>query len=346
MTDILVRGAGAGMSLLVAAAFISKFSLNWRRILGASLAVSTGAYILVSLPALNGALEPVMPALIVLAMFGPIAFWWFFLTLFDDNFVWRWPLFIPLAARIIFLAAYYLAEPTSLFSAISFVIWRAVILFMYGHAIFTALRYAQDDLIEGRRRFRVIFAILVSIVGLAIVYVETTNADLVLTPQLSLVHATIITLITLGFGAWLLAARNEVLDGLQRGEAEAANTRSFVPAADQTAYEKLTALMREEIWRQEGLSVSLLAEKVEVPEHQLRKLINGVLGFRNFSAYLNEYRIDAAKTALADPAQARRQILQLAHELGYASITPFNRAFKEATGLTPSEFRKKSLNEG
>jgi AraC-like DNA-binding protein len=34
----------------------------------------------------------------------------------------------------------------------------------------------------------------------------------------------------------------------------------------------------------------------------------------------------------------------IAFDLGFASLGPFTRAFKEATGLTPSEWRKGSPN--
>ena len=47
----------------------------------------------------------------------------------------------------------------------------------------------------------------------------------------------------------------------------------------------------------------------------------------------------AAKAALADPANARASISALAFDLGYASLGPFNRAFKDATGLTPTAWR-------
>lgn len=82
-----------------------------------------------------------------------------------------------------------------------------------------------------------------------------------------------------------------------------------------------------------------------MPEHQLRALINGELGHRNFSAFLNAYRLTEAKRLLADPEQARRQVLQIALDVGFGSIAPFNRAFKEATGRTPTEFRKEKLGE-
>ena len=106
------------------------------------------------------------------------------------------------------------------------------------------------------------------------------------------------------------------------------------------------ALMDDGVYREEGLSVASLAEKVGVPEHQLRKLINGALGFRNFSSFLNARRIEDAKAELANGDNARKQILQIALDLGYGSIAPFNRAFKLATGQTPTEYRKSALGPG
>jgi AraC-like DNA-binding protein len=79
-----------------------------------------------------------------------------------------------------------------------------------------------------------------------------------------------------------------------------------------------------------------------VPEHQLRKLINRHLGYRNFSSFLNFHRIGEAKNHLVDPEFVRTPVLTIAMDLGYGSIGPFNRAFKESTGLTPTEYRSRN----
>jgi transcriptional regulator GlxA family with amidase domain len=155
---------------------------------------------------------------------------------------------------------------------------------------------------------------------------------------------------TLGFGVWLLGMRASVLDGEAPVSAAAPplaapETLALKPA-DRPAYQKLMALMEEGVWREEGLSVAALAARVGLPEHQLRALINGQLGHRNFSAFLNAWRLPAAKALLADPAEARKQILQIALDVGFGSIAPFNRAFKEATGKTPTEFRRRALGGG
>lgn len=75
----------------------------------------------------------------------------------------------------------------------------------------------------------------------------------------------------------------------------------------------------------------------------MRRVINGHLGHRNFAAFVNTHRITAAKAALAAPENAGRTIAAIAFDLGFGSLGPFNRAFKEATGLTPTEFRNRTL---
>lgn len=83
--------------------------------------------------------------------------------------------------------------------------------------------------------------------------------------------------------------------------------------------------------------------RLGLPEYRLRRLINQQLGHRNFNAFVNGLRLDDASAALSDPARRELPVLSIALEAGFQSIGPFNRAFKAATGLTPSEFRRERL---
>lgn len=102
-------------------------------------------------------------------------------------------------------------------------------------------------------------------------------------------------------------------------------------------------MVGERAYRDEGLSVATLATRLAVPEYRLRRLINQRLGHRNFNAYVNGYRLAEASGALADPQRRDLPVLSIALEAGFQSIGPFNRAFKAATGLTPTEFRREKL---
>jgi AraC-like DNA-binding protein len=74
----------------------------------------------------------------------------------------------------------------------------------------------------------------------------------------------------------------------------------------------------------------------------LRRVINHGLGFRNFNDFLHTHRLKEAAGRLGDPQLSRIPVLTIALEVGYGSIGPFNRAFKERFGVTPTEYRRAS----
>jgi AraC-like DNA-binding protein len=345
LVDIFLRGMVLGAQALIALGFLMRRPVTWRRGLGAAFVVTAAGYVMNSSPELIAALGPLATPVSLASLVSPVVFWWFALSLFDDDFRMRWISLAPLAL-VAPLVVFHFTGVSGGPRTASLVLARLVMIGAFGHAMYSALRYLNDDLIEGRRRFRVLFAAAVGVTGIIINYFETVGFRDEPPNWVLLFQATSILIMTLGFGVWLLGMRGDVLDGRPAVAPETAPEPPRLRAADRPAYDALMALMTDGVWREEGLSVAALAGKVGVPEHQLRALINGQLGHRNFSAFLNSYRLADARRALADPAQARRQILQIALDVGYGSIAPFNRAFKEETGMTPTEFRKQALGEG
>jgi len=103
----------------------------------------------------------------------------------------------------------------------------------------------------------------------------------------------------------------------------------------------LAQLKEGEAFLEPDLTLSDLAEALDEKEHKVRNCITGILSFRNFNHMINHYRIMAAKNFLMDPSRRGASILTIAFESGFSSIGPFNRAFKQETGQTPSSFRKR-----
>jgi AraC-like DNA-binding protein len=143
----------------------------------------------------------------------------------------------------------------------------------------------------------------------------------------------------LAFGAVLLSTNAELLF-----EASAVPLPApTLSPAEHVLRQKLDAAMADGVYRHSGLAIGGLAELLGVPEHRLRALINQRLGYRNFSDFLNSHRIAEARRRLADPARVDLPILTIAMDLGYGSLAPFNRAFREAAGQTPSDFRRAAI---
>jgi AraC-like DNA-binding protein len=107
--------------------------------------------------------------------------------------------------------------------------------------------------------------------------------------------------------------------------------------------QKLLAHMENELpHRDESMSIARLAAQLGEQEYRLRRHINGAMGHRNFAAFLNGYRLAEVKAALVDPTQKDVPIITIALDAGFGSLGPFNRAFREAEGMTPSEYRARN----
>ena len=55
---------------------------------------------------------------------------------------------------------------------------------------------------------------------------------------------------------------------------------------------------------------------------------------------MNQFRLQHAQKLLQDPDNAQQKIAAVAFDSGYGSVTSFNVAFKQALGITPSDYRR------
>jgi AraC-like DNA-binding protein len=87
------------------------------------------------------------------------------------------------------------------------------------------------------------------------------------------------------------------------------------------------------------LSLRSLAQLLDLPPNHLSQLLNE--GFdKNFSAFVNAYRLEAFKQKAADPTNQQFTILALAYDSGFNSKTVFNTFFKKELGKTPTAYWK------
>lgn len=122
------------------------------------------------------------------------------------------------------------------------------------------------------------------------------------------------------------------------GEAPPA-TRRAPTAEDARLGERLLGLLRDKhIHLQPDLRIAEVAARLGQPEYRLSQSIPA-LGFPNFNRLINHHRIERAKEMLSDP-QDDRSVLEIAFDCGFASLGPFNRAFRDQVGTTPRGFRR------
>lgn len=334
-----------GQELLIAAIFLANAGSRALRWSAALLMLSVVGYLVTSSPALRESVTWILPVSMLLAVGVPYFLWLFARAVFEAP--WPHPA-LATAALLVGLGAWAAnlvdgLSGTVLQTIVEFVM-RGTALAIVVHVLWIAATGRPDDLVERRRSFRLLFVGIVSAQVIAVLIVELVLAGASPPPWLELVNVLIIAGITIGLAVPLLRVSPEFLPiDASRESAVAAHQEDDLAPAVGVYRDKLLELMNSGAYRETGLTISRLAARLGYPEHQLRRLINGHLGYRNFSAFLNSYRIDEAKDRLADPEKVRTPVLTIALDLGYGSLGPFNRAFRDATGTAPTDFRKREL---
>ncbi len=331
--------------------FMALFYLAYyrRQLLGrlmAFYAVCLIAYILATLPEVDNAPWVFDFVLTLLAITAPALLWVITRYLFEDD-----PQVDPLVwitiALYITLRAY--AMVMGPLQGMGF--WlhsflpQIVMLGFSCHVVYTAVRGLGVDLVEPRRQLRVPFAITMG----SIVAIIVGSYFLNLTERwLFSVYIGAIFLFILFFN---LASFRVHRDSPQLIDPVVVPPPAVPPHTgrvsekdkDKPLIDRIHAVMENDrLFAQPGLTIGQLATSVSMQEYRLRRLINQKLHYRNFNQYLNQYRIAEAARRLQDPAQSHLPISTIALDVGYASLSSFNKAFKEAHGVTPSSFRSRA----
>lgn len=92
-----------------------------------------------------------------------------------------------------------------------------------------------------------------------------------------------------------------------------------------------------------SITLDKASKKLKTNRTYLSKAINAHYNC-NFNELLNRFRIQEARKLLIDKEFDHFSIEGIAKTIGYNTISTFNSSFKKETGLTPSYFRKNSLN--
>jgi AraC-like DNA-binding protein len=128
---------------------------------------------------------------------------------------------------------------------------------------------------------------------------------------------------------------------LARKTEEAVTAAYAVSTLGKVDIERVLAMLRrsfeeEHVYRDQELSLSRLAEQLDLSGHQLSELINTQLD-TSFPRLVRQYRIEAAKRMLID--EPRASVLSVGLSVGFNSQSGFYSAFKDVTGTVPSQYR-------
>ena len=347
--DIAFRAAGMALLVLIAVVLLRDFGTKVAARLAAALAAGTAVYAVSSAAGFSSFIGQgtfAGASLIAIATANIVVFWLFTRAVFDDAFEVRlshlgvWLAVAGISFANCFLAGASMTWPAYLIGAGLNILSLAFIALAIAQTIATW----SGDLVEGRRRLRAFVVTVASAYGVFNALLQLASQAGPPSPAVSVANAAILLVVVAAIALSLTRLAGDDLFAAAAPAFAAENAAPETSLAERKLVDALNALMIEQrVYRQEGLSIGTLASKLGVPEYRLRRLINRQLGYRNFNAFLNGYRIEEARAALADPSQAEVPVTTIALDAGFQSIGPFNRAFKVSTGVTPSEYRRARL---
>lgn len=272
-----------------------------------------------------------------------VVFWLFTRALFDESFRLRWwhaAVWLAVAAFSLVNCTFLAASPGG-GARLPVVAINLLVLGFIGLALVQTFASWSADLVEDRRRVRVFIVVAAALYGglNAVLHLAIPGGHAAAIANAAngallacVVAAICVAMLRVG-GAEVFAAAPAASEAAPQAD---------TGAADQKLVDALMRLMADErIYRHDNVTIGTLATKLSIPEYRLRRLINQKLGYRNFNVFLNNHRIEEVKAALADPAQAEVPVITIAMDAGFASLGPFNRAFKATTGVTPTEYRRR-----
>ncbi|MGM0631798.1 MAG: helix-turn-helix transcriptional regulator [Pseudomonadota bacterium] len=216
---------------------------------------------------------------------------------------------------------------------------QSIMAILAAHAIYLAARNRNDDLVEPRRQLRGPFVI---IMGLIVMVIVLSGFLLpIINNDIRTIYVTLIMLCALALNLSTFRLHQEasqlIFPLTRTDNVTSIHARELSSKA--LARKIRLALEEDALYANPQLTIGELARVLSMPEYILRRFINKQLGYRNFNQFLNQCRIDHAARRLRDAGQRRVPISTIAMEVGYNSLSTFNKSFKQLHELTPSEYR-------
>ena len=294
-----------------------------------------------------------------LAILTPAALWLFSVSFFRDETK------IP-ATGIGLIALYFVLNTTDALieilgydsgqigSLLGYLVPQLAMFVLSIHVVYMGIEGRRDDLLEERRRLRIPF-----VISMGAVVIFTLSFGL-LSPFLQQLPASaggaffldVIPLLILGaIFIWTLGLNLAVLRlnndaDLLLQNAPKLNLGKVIHEQEIKTSDKEKASMNQiseamdeqKLYKETGFTISKLGYQLSISEQRLRSIINQTMGFRNFNQFLNHYRVQEATQLITESDES---ISKIAMDVGYNSLSAFNKAFKDTHGMPPREFRTK-----
>lgn len=212
------------------------------------------------------------------------------------------------------------------------------------HCFYLAIKYWRIDLIEVRRDWRFGYATFLS---LYIFFVIVVKHLLKFShPTVTIIEYSLLLCLSIYLNYVTFSLRHPSFFESKGNKVSNNKNKENSEVFNQNHINKIIYVMEQEkLYQKESFTISDLSKHIHLQDYKVRKIINKKLGYRNFNDFLNHYRVKEAVEKLSSANYVGTPILTIAMESGYKAISSFNKAFKEKYNVTPTEFRKNTINK-
>ncbi len=368
---ILLKGMSIAFQTVLITHAVKHLLRNLSGRLYIGILVGYVGYSFIAFTSISDDLRVLLLFAVFLSSISPMFFWLLINSLYEESYKVNplyWFVLIFIAASATVGGVVYeigVSAQASVFNPVHWLLFylpngiNTLLLILGLHSI---LNNWRTDLVEARRWLWTTVIPSVGIIMLIPLLVIILQGNYILPIWMEAVQATYVCLFFFFIVSWLLDGDlKHLLDTKAKSWVDwlgwegkpldvdiEENIHDKIKADNSIENSKLKDLERlmteEKSFKRQKLTVNDLAQLLDMPEHQLRNLINRNLGYRNFNDFVNHYRIMHVVDALTKPESKRLPLMTLALDSGFNSIAPFNRAFKEKMGVAPNEYRTRLNN--
>lgn len=232
--------------------------------------------------------------------------------------------------KVLFLNGTVVPEQTGVFIALTSIFFQISLSGLALYNIYYSYRSEQDQSLLFLKRFFLVSASVSEITMLLIFFAHREEGSEIRRWVVTLVHFLFLAVSFL----------------LLRFDPKNQNSEKQIQDTEKIKETFMNFLLNQKEILFQECNLSDLSIKAGLPEYRLRKLINTELGFSNFNQFINHHRISEACRMLESEEYTEVPISRIALNVGFNSITTFNRVFKEMKNTSPSQYRLNCTSTG
>ncbi len=221
---------------------------------------------------------------------------------------------------------------------------KSISLITYGYLIYNIYRSCintkpkqQIEILKWKRNITIINTVYVVsyiIYGLAVI--NNIFTDILIYPQIVAMSIIVLYVSYTAYVQPRVFSKKYLFNELFLKYQKSGLTEGF---SNDLKEQLLQLLVREKIYKKNDINLDILSQKLDTTRHNLSQVINEHFDV-NFFNLINKYRIQEAQEIFKSDTHNNLNIIDVAYDVGFNNKVTFNKAFKERTNLTPSEYLK------